>query len=384
LRIRTYERPLVAAIPILLLAALLVLIFLAEGSADRPRASSADAQTPARAARPSVADVAPGQEAQAPRPTADAVAAGGAGRDTTDGEAPVVPEASTPAPPPPEPVGCVAPGMLLQDHSDLAAVSADPAGRFAFYGLPDPETGLPGGDSHDLLRGCAARAEAALLFLNPVRVCVAGDEARTIGPRTVSERTRGDGDALLTRHRLPAGLAVTQRLSLVPARGRFTSSRAPDTLRASYTLENLSAAPLTANLSAVLSPARGPFSNENSGVPYFANHPPQGPGPVGAVAITSARILRASRAEIPEELIVPRPGAAASSTSYWRALGASPDRIAFGPAVDLASGDPLPARRGRPLPDGSAFASLWDGIDLAPGEAATVAYEYGMTSGWPR
>ncbi len=378
---RTYERPLVAAI-LLLSAALLALILLSGGSANAPRESAAGAQTPDRPASPPGTD-APSQEAELPRSATEAVAARGAGRDTPGGEAGADPEASTP--PPPEPVSCVAPEALLQEHSDLAAVSADPEGRFAFYGLPDPDTNLPGANSHDLLRGCAA-AEAAVLFLNPVRVSAAGEGARAIGPRTVSERTRRDGDALLTRHRLPAGLVVTQKLSLVPVEGRFASSPAPDTLRASYTLENDSAAPLTASLSTVLSPARGSFSEENSGVPYFANHPPRGRGPVGAGAITSARVLDASRAEIPEELIVPRPGAAASSTSYWRALGTSPDRITFGPATELASGDPLPGDPGRaqPLPDASAFAPLWDGIDLAPGETATVAYEYGMTSGWPR
>ncbi len=358
---RTYERPLVAAI-LLLSAALLLLILISGGFANTPRGSAAGAHTPHRAALP------PGPDAP--------------GRVTPGGEDEADWEASAPAPPPPEPVSCVAPEALLQEHSDLAAVSADPAGRFAFYGLPDPETGLPAGNSHDLLRGCAP-AEAAVLFLNPVRVSVAGEGARTIGPRTVSEETRREGDALLTRHRLPAGLVLTQALSLVGVEGRFASSPAPDTLRVSYTLENGSAAPLTASLSTVLSPARGPFSKA-SGVAYFANHPPQGPGPVGAVAITSTRTLDASRAEIPEELIVPRPGAAASSTSYWRALGAFPDRIIFGSATELASGDRLRAGRAQPLPDASAFAPLWDAIDLAPGEAATLAYEYGMTSGWPR
>jgi hypothetical protein len=290
------------------------------------------------------------------------------------------------------PTACPAPEAVASPDGASTGVLADPAGRFRFYGAPDPATGQPGRDSYDLVRGCAA-VEAAIVHLNPVRVGVGSPgDARVLGPETIAEKTREarpeSGPVLTTTYRLPGGLSVTQTLAVVRVEGRFASSKAPDTLRASYRLENGTTRALTANLSAVLAPARGPNTEQNSGVPYFANHPADGPGrvglrPIGAVPVTSATVLRGARSEVPEEVIVPRPGATATATSYWRPVGAAPDLLVFASAGELAAGAPLPVDSGGALTDSSAFAALWRGLEIPARGSRTVSYEYGQASGWP-
>lgn len=356
---RAYERPIVAAI-LLLLLALLVLLPLARPSADARPPQRADAREPGASSGPNPA-----------RPQRASVREAPAGDHTG-------------APP----TACAPDEDVRTLGSPLAAVAADGAGRLDFYGLPNPQTGLRGPDSYDYLRPCVS-AELSVLHLNPVRISVsspasaARSEPALLGPETVVAGTRRVNDALVTRFRLPGGLIATQSLELVRTEGRFASSEDPDTLRASYTVENPGAEPAAFDLSSVLAPAKGPHTNEFSGVPYLANHPPRGPGPAGAVAITKGAVLEAGGGELPEKIIVPRPGAAASSTAYWRLTGPPPDRLAFGSAVDLAQGPPVPARPGEKLSDTSAFSVLWDNVEVAPGAEATLSYEYGQTSGWP-
>lgn len=281
---------------------------------------------------------------------------------------------------------CQGPKGIQSLHSSAAAVAADPAGRFAFYGLPDTRTGRPGPDSHDLLRGCAEGAGSPT-FLNPVAVLAAGRGPVTLGPASISARTRRSGGALRTSYSPSEGLRVVQTLQLVRTeRAQTGRSPEPDTVRASYRIYNLSDSAATIGVSVVLSPARGPFGEENSRVPYFANNP----APEGAVEITAPETLSPARRAIPKEIIVPRPGAAASSTSYWRPLGQSPDRITFGPAFHLAS-NASGSQTGRRDPSGergmpasSAFEASWDGLRVPSDNSLTVAYEYGQTSGWTR
>ena len=284
---------------------------------------------------------------------------------------------------------CQASYAVAAPSGAAVAAAADEAGRFRLYGVPDPQTGSTGPDSYDLLRGCAS-AEAAIVWLNPVRVGVASSgDAATLGPGTVVGETREVGaethQNLVTTYRIPGGLSVTQTLCVVRVRGRFDASGAPDTLRASYRLRNETVRPVSASLTAVLSPARGPNTTQNSGVPYFANHPPYGPGPIGAVAVASATVLSASDGELPKEIIVPRPGAASSATSYWRPAspGEGPDRIVFDAAGALAVGPALPIDPGGPLTDSSAFAATWQDLGIPPHGSRTLSYEYGQTSGWP-
>ena len=283
---------------------------------------------------------------------------------------------------------CPASRAVAASKGAAVAVSADEAGRFRLYGAPDPQTGLSGRDSYDLIRGCAA-AGTAIVRLNPVRVRPGGARASILGPDTVVRETREErsdtGSALSTAYRIPGGLSVAQELSVVRVEGRFATSETPDTLRATYRLENETRRRLSASLSAVLAPPRGPSTSEHSGVPYFANHPADGPGPVGAVPVTAAAVLAAEDGHMPKEVIVPRPGAAASGTSYWRPLyaEAASDRLVFGSAADLALGPALPVTAGEKLSDSSAFAALWE-IEIPPGGSRTVSYEYGQTSGWPQ
>ena len=283
--------------------------------------------------------------------------------------------------------GCPAPYAAIAPGG-TTAISADEAGQFRLYGAPTPETGLTGRDSYDLLRGCAS-ADAAIVWLNPVRVGVASAHTATLGPETLVGKTREAGSdtrpALVTTYRIPGGLFVTQSLSVVPVQGRFAVSNAPDTLRASYSLRNGTGRPVQASLSAVLTPARGPDTGENSGVPYLANHPPDGPGPAGGVSVTSAGVLSARRGDMPREIVVPRPGAASSATSYWRPAspGDAPDRLIFAPTGELAVGPPGPIDPGEPLTDSSAFAAMWQGLEIPPRGSRTLSYEYGQTSGWP-
>ena len=282
---------------------------------------------------------------------------------------------------------CPLPEAVAFPEGAAVAVSADAAGRFRLYGLPDPQTGLEGTDSHDLLRGCGF-AGTAVVQLNPVRVALGSAEHDVeLGPETLVAETReysaGANRALTTAYRIPGGLFVTQTLAVVRVEGRFASSRAPDTLRASYRLENVTGRSFTADLSTVLTPASGPGTNEHSGVPYFANHPADGPRPMGADPVSSATVLSAGRSEMPKEIIVPRPGAAASATSYWRPVGAAPTRLVFGPAGNLALGSVLPIDAGGSLTDSSAFAALWEDVAIPARGSRTLSYEYGQTSGWP-
>ena len=354
---RAYERPIVAAI-LLLLIVLLLILPLARTSANPRAPEPADAvgrALPSATGRPP-ADHRPGDPAADPNTA--------------------------------PPTACAPQEDVRTLASPLAAVAADGAGRLDFYGLPNPETGLRGRDSHDYLRPCVS-AGLSVLHLNPVRVSVSAPASAPpsdpvlLGPGTLAAGTRGVGDALVTRFRLPEGLVATQTLELARTEGRFASSEEPDALRATYTVENPSAEPVAFGLSAVIAPARGPHSDGFSGVPYLANHPLNGPGPAGAVAVTKSAVLGAGGGVLPEEVIVPRPGAAASSTAYWRPTGPPPDRIAFASAARLAEGPPVPDPTGAPLSDASAFSVLWDGVEVAPGRAASVAYEYGPTSGWP-
>ncbi len=366
---RAYERPIVAAI-LLLVLVLVLIVPLARPSASARPQDQADAR--ARGVFP----VSGGNQTDAPRAPTRGAPTGG----EDDGEG----AASADAPP----TACAPRGDVRTLASSLAAVAADGAGRLDFYGLPHPDTGLRGQNSHDYLRPCIS-AELSVLHLNPVRVSVSSpasaprSEPVLLGPETLAAGTRKAGSALVTRFRLPRGLIATQTLELVRTEGRFASSEEPDALRASYTVENPTADPAAFDLSAVLAPAKGPHSDEFSGVPYLANHPLSGPGPAGAVAVTKSAVLGAGGGDLPEEIIVPRPGAAASSTAHWRPTGPPPNRIAFASAARLAEGSPVPASTGAPLSDASAFSVLWDGVDVAPGRAATVAYEYGPTSGWP-
>lgn len=119
------------------------------------------------------------------------------------------------------PKDCPRPEAVASRDGASAAVLADAAGRFRFYGTPDPATGLPGRDSYDTVRGCAA-VETAIAHLNAVRVGVGEAElgdASVLGSETVAEKAREDrgqtGPTLTTTHRVPGGLSVTQTLAVV-------------------------------------------------------------------------------------------------------------------------------------------------------------------------
>lgn len=369
-RLLPHEPPLVAAV----LAVLVALVLLAPAVAPfGSHRSDGEPVGPLSDSHRPVADEGQGERHGA--------LAGALASKTPAPDVPTRRGAGCPAPYP-APYAALAPGGAT------AAVSADEAGRFRLYGAPDPESGLTGRDSYDLLRGCAS-AEAAIVWLNPVRVGVTSARTATLGPEALVGKTREAGSdahpALVTTYRTPGGLFVTQSLSVVRVQGRFDVSDAPDTLRASYSLRNGTKRPVQASLSAVLTPARGPDTAENSGVPYLANHPPDGPGPAGGVSVTSAGVLSARRGDMSKEIIVPRPGAASSATSYWRPASPkdAPDRLVFASTGELTVGPVLPIDPGGPLTDSSSFAAVWRGLEIPPRGSRTLSYEYGQTSGWP-
>jgi hypothetical protein len=360
-RVRPYEKPLLAAIVCLACALALLLPAARRDLAGTDASASAGANPPAAAS-------ADAREAAAARPGAASAA-----RIAPDGPC--------------------AERDTLTSGGRAATVAADRAGRFALYG-PAGEDGRPPADSRDLLRGCLLReADDTGLVANPVLLDTGGPSVPLIlGPNDLSRETqRGAGGSLVTEY-ASGGVAVTQTLSVVPGKAP-RGPGSPDTLRASYEIRNDTGSARRVSLSAVLEPAKGPFSEENSGVPYLANYPltddrpgadPDARGREGAVAVADARTLLADRGEIPAEIIVPRPGAAASSTCYWRALGRGPDTIAFGTARSLAEDGAAAGGGNGPLGNASAFSPMWAGIRLDPGESTTVAYEYGLTSGWAR
>ena len=382
MRVRAYEKPLLLAM-LALVCGLGLLVPVALSGATAPIAGAVNQDkdsgtnpgpNPAAASRAADANTTASDDAKAVEQ-----APAGRGQDET---APKYQSTAGPL--------CQGPKGIQSLHSSAAAVAADPAGRFAFYGLPDTRTGRPGPDSHDLLRGCA-EAPGGPTFLNPVAVVPAGRGPVTLGPATLSGRTRRSGGALKTSYSPSEGLRVVQTLRLVQARGGHTgSSPGPDTLSASYRIDNLSEDAATVGVSAVLCPAKGPFGSENSRVPYFANNP----APKGAVEITGPEELSAAGGGIPKEIIVPRPGAAASSTAYWRPLGRAPDRVVFDSAASLTAGLAAGSTDARvsartPAPSetlgaSSAFRASWDDLQVSSKRSARVAYTYGKTSGWPR
>lgn len=283
--------------------------------------------------------------------------------------------------PDPQQLLCSPGDELLYAGGDGVAFAADPNGHFAFYGIPDPETGRPTRDSYDLLRGCSA----GLSFANLTQVEVQGPLATDrdmLGNGRVARPTRRLADgSLVTVHEPSQGLRVTQKLSLV---GR-QSGGARDTLRISYRLRNFSDEPtelvrgmrnepITVSLASLIAPPLAVVGRDDSGLPtedVFAL-------PGEEAGVRNERAYGAG--EIPEKLRAPRPGAASDASGTWApgAEGPAPDRLVLGGWLKL-SADPLaydvpdPAA---PLAENAAISARWSGIELAPGEELTVSHTY--------
>lgn len=287
---------------------------------------------------------------------------------------------ATPSPTGRQTTLCAPPAGALYLSQHRSGVAAAPSGAFHFYGQPDPLTGRPGEDSHDLLRGCL-RSGAGPTPPNPASVAVDGGERRTLDADPLARPTTREADRLVTRYRLQTRggvVAVEQVLRLIPPGGRFSLHDEPDTLLISYRLTNLSPAALSVDLSAALTPARGPSTTENSGVPYLAIYP----NGFGREVVTET-VLGTNRGGVPKEIVIPRPGVAADSTCYWRPVKTAPDAVVFGSDASVSRPGYRPAP-GRALGYSSGVGLRWRDLHLAPGARAAVSYAYGPSSGWPR
>lgn len=267
---------------------------------------------------------------------------------------------------------CSAQEDLLYLKGAAVAVAADRGGHFTFYGLPDPDTGRPTTDSYDLLRDCSPD----LSFANLTSVDVEGSVVPLQGYDT-SERTRRDGDSLVTAYHSVGGLRVTQRLSLSTGAGGRK-----DVLEISYEAHNVSGSDLEFSLSSVLAPplaGRIPKDHDEQ-----AKREVFGirdlPGPAGP-NVRNEQAL--SGKGLPPYVLVPRRAAASDSTGRWTPgeTGPAPDRMVMAGWLGL-SAEPFgyEPRLAYPLPPNAALAVQWRNVKLGAGETVSLSERYAPES----
>jgi hypothetical protein len=257
---------------------------------------------------------------------------------------------------------CAPPEELLYavDAASRTAVAVDRDGRFALYGLADPDSGRPTHESYEILTGCSVRG----LPGNFASVLIAGRGPEPADHSTLVRPTREARDSsLVTRFAFAGGVVLEQRLLLERK-----------DLLISYRLANRSSKARTASLRSLITPAAqtGEDVEGRLVLPTLENDPP------GGVEGTRVRTELALSGEQVAPFEVPRPGVPSDSGGRWGpGTGPRPDRVVFAGTRDLERVPFLyDARGGRPLPEASSFAVYWLEEDLRPGETFVASQWY--------
>jgi hypothetical protein len=334
--LRPYERPVVA----LILALLVVLAVLLPDALAQI--------TPATHTHPAAGDRAEPSRTQEDGPTLAR-----AGREESGKVTPA--DAGEPSP------LCAPREDLLYavDAASRTAVAVDGDGRFALYGLADPDSGRPTRDSYEILTGCSVRG----LPGNFASVLVTGRGPEPADHSTLLRPTREASDgSLVTRFSFAGGIVLEQRLRLERK-----------DLLISYRLANRSSKARTASLRSLITPPAqtGEDVEGRFVLPTLENDPPGGEG-------TRVRTELALTGEQVAPFEVPRPGVPSDSGGRWGpATGPRPDRVVFAGTREL---ERVPffydAGAGRPLPDAASFGVYWLEEELRPGEAFVASQWY--------
>jgi hypothetical protein len=250
---------------------------------------------------------------------------------------------------------CSAPQRLATLNNDGLALAADPDGHYTLYTLPNTVTGLPSQYSYELLRGCLPKK----IFANTTDLKI-GESAETSSVKRPTRRIAMDtGSQLVTTYEAPGKLSLTQRLELQSGKLKIT-----------YDLENTSAEPTSVALRSLLSPTPA-----NPGQDVLFELPNAGPKD----RITRDTTIRGDAASQTRNVWAPRPGAAGDSTALWQpAVGPHPSKIVFAGFHRLHYGPfDYDATDRYPLPPNSSLAVYWEDIPLKPGETVTVGQTYG-------
>jgi hypothetical protein len=250
--------------------------------------------------------------------------------------------------------------LYAVDAASRTALAVDRDGRFALYGLADPDSGRPTRDSYEILTGCSVRG----LPGNFASVLVAGRGPEPADHSTLLRPTREAPDgSLVTRFSFAGGVVLEQRLRL----------ERKDVL-ISYRLANRSSKARTASLRSLITPAAqtGESVEGRFVLPTLENDPP------GGAEGTRVRTELALLGEQVAPFEVPRPGVPSDSGGRWGpATGPRPDRVVFAGTRELEHVPFLyDAGAGRPLPDASSFAVYWLEEELRPGEALVASQWY--------
>jgi hypothetical protein len=334
--LRPYERPIVA----LILALLVVLTVLLPDALTQ--------MTAADHTRPAAGDRAEPSGTQEDGPTLAR-----AGREESGEAAPADTGVPSPLCAPREDL------LYAVDAASRTAVAVDGDGRFALYGLADPDDGRPTRDSYEILTGCSVRG----LSGNFASVLVAGRVPEPADHSTLLRPTREAPDgSLVTRFSFAGGVVLEQRLRLERK-----------DLLISYRLANGSSQERATSLRSLFTPAAqtGEDVEGRFVLPALENDPPGGEG-------TRVRTEFALSGEQVAPFEVPRRGVPSDSGGRWGpANGPRPDRVVFAGTRELERAPFLyDAGAGRPLPEVSSFAVYWLEEELRPGEAFVASQWY--------
>jgi hypothetical protein len=250
--------------------------------------------------------------------------------------------------------------LYAVDAASRTAVGVDGDGRFALYGLADPDSGRPTPDSYEILTGCSVSGFPG----NFASVLVAGRGPEPADHSTILRPTREARDgSLITRFSFAGGVVLEQRLRLERK-----------DLLISYRLANRSSKARTASLRSFITPAAqtGEDIEGRFVLPALENDAPAG----GEGTRVRTELALSGNQVAPFE--VPRPGVPSDSGGRWGpATGPRPDRVVFAGTRELERAPFLyDARGGRPLPAASSFAVYWLGEELRPGEAFVASQWY--------
>lgn len=277
---------------------------------------------------------------------------------------------------------------LLYAHNDRFAVVADAEGRFAFYGAPDGRTGERSQNSYDLLRDCYPGGPYYPNYAS-VRIAEPGAMTSSYGgsyaegsgevrladaenAASLEPTTRGDDGSLTTRWRFEDGISLTQTLRLVEG----PRSGAADTLEIVYEVENTSSSPKSVGVRSHLTP---PLAGERRPLFYVPALEGRPLAEGGGAEIANERVLFSRTGQV-HPFSVPRAGAASDASGLWSpgSEGPGPDRITFADPARLFEWSFIyDIRPGWPLGEEPAFAVYWLDKEVGPGQKIRFSHSYG-------
>lgn len=328
--LRSYEKPM------LFVCAMLTLVLLSLLALPRYEKREGDAEPPEAAGREAREARGGGSRREPPSVASSASSAG------------------------PKSLLCAPLDELLYLDGESAAAAADRLGHFTFYANPDPRTGRPTRDSHQILGDCAP----ALTFSNYASLQVEGFPAEPAGASNLLAPTGRTADgSLVSTFRFDGGVVLRQELRMEG-----------DALRISHRLTNTSEQERAATLRSLLTP---PMAGEDQKTLFRAPALEDAPEEAGSPEVRRERSLLGRWDQI-HPVEVPRRAAVSDSSARWDYEGRSPDTITFAGFLQLARTPMLyeDIRLAWPLPKNASMAVYWQDLALPPGGGVEVAHTY--------